>query len=76
MGQEEVDAERLAAAQELARRLLISFVDELQDRGFWALQNRERNMLPLETLRGDLEHSPELAGRVVARCRHVEGLLG
>lgn len=76
---EEIDPEKLAAAQELARRMMISFLDELGDCGYWALATN-RGTMPLETLRADLVAgeiaAQELAARVVARCRFVEGLLG
>ena len=79
MDPQEVDPEKLAAAQELARRMLISFLDELGDCGYWALATN-RGTMPLETLRADLMageiEAQELAARVVARCRFLEGLLG
>lgn len=72
MGTQEVDPEKLAAVEELTRRLLVSFIDELRELGFPTQH--------LDALRSDLGAGEigacELAARVVARCRHWEGLLG
>ena len=82
MDPEEIDPEKLAAAQELTRRILITFVDELQAAGFRGLWPTEPGSIPmpLDVLRQDLEigehGASELAARVVSRCRHLEGLLG
>lgn len=72
MGTDEIDPDNLAAIEELTRRLLVSFIDELRELGFPTHH--------LEGLSRDLGAGEigacELAARVVARCRHWEGLLG